>query len=64
MEVKVSGDVNADGKFTVADVVMLQNYLVRGGEVNDWVVGDLCEDDILDIFDLCIMKQKLIELIA
>lgn len=54
------GDINADGGFTVADLVMLQNYLVHRGAVTDWQAGDLCEDNKLDIFDLCIMKQKLL----
>lgn len=57
----VRGDVNADGEFTVADLVMLQNYLVRRGDITDWRAGDLCEDNILDVFDLCVMKSCLIE---
>ncbi len=57
---KIRGDVNADGNFTVADLVMLQNYLVRRGEVTDWNVGDLCKDNHLDVFDLVAMRKELI----
>ncbi len=56
---EVRGDVNADGVFNIADVVMLQNYLVRSGSVTDWQAGDLCQDNKLDVFDLVIMKQSL-----
>lgn len=55
----VRGDVNADGDFNIADAVMLQNYLVRGGNVTDWQAGDLCQDNKLDVFDLVIMKTEL-----
>jgi len=58
--VSVRGDVNADGEFNVADLVMLSNQLLRSGEVTDWQVGDLCEDNVLDAFDLAVMRQELI----
>lgn len=57
---KVIGDINADGALTVADLVMLQNYLVRRGEVTDWQAGDLCKDNQLDVFDLIAMRRELI----
>lgn len=53
----VIGDVNADGSFTIADLVMLQNYLVRRGDVTDWQAGDLCKDGKLDVFDLVVMRS-------
>ncbi len=58
----VSGDVNSDGKFNIADVIVLHNWLLSRPE-NDmkiWRNADLCQDNILDVFDLCMMKQKLI----
>ncbi len=57
------GDVNADGKFSVADVVMLQKWLIcsPGVTLTDWQAGDLCEDGRIDAFDLCIMKRELIK---
>ncbi|MBQ9899230.1 MAG: hypothetical protein IJM44_07245 [Ruminococcus sp.] len=58
----VRGDVNADGRFEVADIVLLQKWLlnVQGTWLADWRAGDLVEDGILDIFDLCAMRELLI----
>ena len=57
-----SGDVNADGQFTVADVVLLQKWLL-GERVTlaDWHAGDLYTDNLLNGFDLCIMRTMLIQ---
>lgn len=57
----VIGDINADGKFTIADAVMLQKWLLNAPDVklSDWKAGDLCEDGRLDVFDLCMMKREL-----
>ncbi len=60
---KTNGDANGDGKFTVADVVMLQRYLLGepGIELTVWQNADLYDDDIIDTFDLCIMKNRFLE---
>lgn len=58
----VSGDCNADGKFTVADVVLLEKWLLaKEKKMSDWKAADLCEDGILDVFDLCLMKKMVVE---
>ncbi len=59
----IQGDVNADGQFTVADVIALQKWLLAVPDVKlaDWKAADLCEDDVLNVFDLCVMKRMLIE---
>ncbi len=59
----VRGDINADGVFSVADVVVLQKWLLctPDVEISDWKAGNLCEDQHLDVFDLCLMKHKLVE---
>ncbi|MDE6021835.1 MAG: polysaccharide deacetylase family protein [Ruminococcus sp.] len=57
----VSGDVNADKSFTIADIVMMQKYILNAGTLIDSIAGDLCKDNHIDIFDLCIMKQMLIQ---
>jgi arabinoxylan arabinofuranohydrolase len=56
------GDVNADGKFDIADVVLLQKWLlaVPDTKLADWKAADLYDDNRLDVFDLCMMKRKLI----
>lgn len=56
----VRGDVNADGKFTVADAVMLRKWLLCAGEITDWRAGDLCEDGRLNALDFCCMKRALL----
>ncbi len=57
----VAGDVNADNQFTIADIVMMQKWLLCAGGLTDWTAGDLCKDDCLDVFDLCLMKRELIK---
>ena len=60
---KVVGDVNADGTFNVADVVMLQKWLIctPNATLTDWQAADMCDDDIIDVFDLCLMKRELLK---
>ncbi len=57
-----NGDCNCDGVFNVSDVVLLQKWLlaVPDTHVEDWKAADLCKDNKLDVFDLCLMKRKLI----
>ncbi len=58
----VTGDVNADGEFTIADVILLQKWLLAVPDTHlvDWKAGDLCEDNRLDVFDFCLMKRVLL----
>ncbi len=58
----VSGDVNADGVLTAADLVLLQKWLlaVQNTELKDWQAADLCKDGRLDTFDLVLMRQELL----
>ncbi len=55
------GDVNADGQLTVMDVVMLQKWLLCAGEITDADAAELCEDGILDGYDLAFMKRRLLQ---
>lgn len=59
---KVKGDVNADGEFSVADLVAMQNWLLAVPDISldNWKAGDFCEDNVLDVFDLCLMRQELL----
>lgn len=57
----VMGDVNDDGEFNIADAVMLQKWVLGSGAINNAKAGDICSDGILDIFDLCAIKRKLVE---
>lgn len=60
---KIMGDVNDDGEFNIADLVLFQKWLlaVPDSELVNWRAADLCEDERLDVFDLCIMRKLLIE---
>lgn len=60
---KVAGDVNADGTLSIADAVMLQKWLlcVSDAMLTDWQAADMCDDDIIDVFDLCIIKRELLK---
>ena len=59
----VKGDVNADGKFDISDVVLLQKWLLGSSDVTlpNWKAADFCEDGKLNVLDLCMMKCKLVE---
>jgi len=57
----VRGDVNADGTFSIADIIMMQKWLIGSGDITNIKAGDLNEDGKINIFDLSIMKQELIE---
>lgn len=84
LEKAVEGDVNRDGKFNIADLVMFQNFLL--GKTDDlpcWENANLCNNGVevepffsgrnvsrlashnmkanLDVFDLCLMRRKLVE---
>ena len=54
----VEGDVNADGIFSVADLIMMQQWLYCQGRLINWKAGDLCEDNTINGLDLCLMRQK------
>ena len=57
------GDVNADGKFGITDVMTFKKWLlgVSGVTLADTDAADFLEDGMLNSFDLKLMKQALIE---
>ncbi len=57
------GDVNDDGEFNVADVVLLQKWLLAVPDTHlaNWKAADFCSDNKLDVLDLCLMKRALIQ---
>ena len=57
----ISGDVNSDGKFDIADAVVMQKWLLGRPDavLSDWEAGDMNKDGLLDIFDFCFMQRKL-----
>ena len=59
-ESNVTGDVNQDGKADVADLVLLQKYLVRKVRTLDnYKIADLNSDGTVNIFDAIVLRQRL-----
>ncbi len=60
--IQPTGDANGDGRVTMADAVTLQQWLL--GKVNDtyfdWAEADLCVDNVLDVYDLVLLRKKLV----
>lgn len=58
----IKGDVNSDNEFNIADVVIMQKWLLSASDIHiyNWQAGDLCQDNVINSFDLCLMKQLLI----
>ena len=58
----IRGDVNSDGELTVADLVLLQEWLLAkpNTQLADWKAGDLCADDVLDTFDLVMIRKEIL----
>ena len=59
---ELSGDCTGDGAFDVLDVVALQKWLLacENSGLTDWDAADLYQDDVLDVFDLAMMKRQLL----
>ena len=58
---RVMGDVNGDGSFNTADIVLMQKYLLGSEKSLDVPQNaDLCKDNVLDVFDLVCMRKLLI----
>ena len=57
-----TGDANDDGELTVADVVLLQKWLLAVPDTHlaNWKAVDFCNDNKLNVFDLGMMKRELI----
>lgn len=57
----IEGDINEDGEVNIADVVLLQKYLLGNSplEVNNWTAADLNGNYKLDVYDLRLLKQLL-----
>jgi hypothetical protein len=64
MPIFMLGDCNGDGNFDISDVVLFQKWLlnVPNTELANWKAADLCEDEILNAFDLCLLKRSLLEM--
>lgn len=61
LTVRVRGDVNSDGVLDISDMVMMQKWLLKKGELTDAEAGDMNRNGTINIFDLCLMKQMLMK---
>ncbi|MBR1593121.1 MAG: polysaccharide deacetylase family protein [Ruminococcus sp.] len=61
-EQSLKGDVNSNGVFDIADILLFQKWLlsVPGTKLDDPKAADFCNDNSLDVFDFCLMKQAYI----
>ncbi len=59
----VIGDINGDGALNIADMLLLKKWLLGSYnlELKNWKAADLNNDDKLDIFDLCQIRDALIK---
>ncbi len=55
------GDVNNNGELEIADLVLLQRYLLGKEELEEPKLADICEDGVIDSFDLVLMRKTLIK---
>lgn len=55
----LKGDVNIDGEVTVADVIMLQKYLLKAQTftLGNYVNADTCVEGDVNVFDLAMLKR-------
>ena len=57
----ISGDADDDGSLGVTDVIALQKWLHARPDVSiNSDLADLDENGIINIFDLCLLKRKLL----
>ena len=56
----LKGDVNSDKKFDVADVVLLQKWIIGVPDVKlaNWKAADFYDDEKINVIDLSIIKEK------
>lgn len=60
---EVKGDLNADGKLSIADAVKLKSWLTSApnSKLENQEAADLNSDGKINVFDLCILKRMLIK---
>lgn len=58
----VPGDVNADGKVSVADIVMIQKYLVKSENITgkQLIAADVNKDKTVNVFDAVLIRRMVL----
>ena len=57
----VKYDINNDGKFSIADLVNLNTWIIRSGELKNSSAADLNNDGEIDSFDLVLLRQEFVK---
>lgn len=58
----IKGDINNNGTVNLADMVILNKFLMGYDvTVSDWKTMDINDDKVVDVFDLCLMRKMLTE---
>lgn len=56
------GDANKDGELNIADLVILQRWLLgKDDDLGCWQLADICDDNRIDGFDMVMLRKLLIE---
>lgn len=61
LDIMRKGDADNNGIVNVNDAIMLQDWLLGSGKLINWENVDLCEDGVIDVFDLCLLRRLLVE---
>lgn len=56
--IPIPGDVNFDSEFTIADLVMMSEYLLGKRELPSYELGDMNNDGVVDVYDFVLMRQE------
>ncbi|MCM1508056.1 MAG: dockerin type I repeat-containing protein [Ruminococcus flavefaciens] len=54
----VQGDANSDGRFNIADIVNLNNFIIGRGTIG--INADVNFDNIIDSFDMILMRKMIL----
>lgn len=59
------GDINMDGSISIADVVLLQKYLLGDSNLSfiQYNRADVNSDSIVDCFDMVTMRQNIVKIL-
>lgn len=62
VEVTPNGDVNADGRFDISDILLFKKWLLSFPDITlpDWKAADLNEDNKLNVVDFSMMKYYML----
>ena len=63
--VNPSGDLSLDGKINVADIVLLQKYLLGTEKLTrkQFEIGDMNKDEAVDAFDMVLLRKEVIKIV-